>query len=114
MKRMHALFIATAVAIAAALGLLAAARTTQLGAAASPPKVATAEIARRNRALDRIEAGLAAQAARKPPALPPVPSSSPAAAPPRTVVYVRPKPLVRVIHRHGERDDEHDGAELDD
>ncbi len=105
---MHALLIATAVAAAAVLGLLAATRTMQLGKASSQPKVATTEIARRNQALDRIEASLAAQARRKPPALPPLPSSKPVAAAPRTVVYVRPKSIVRVVHRHGERESEHD------
>jgi hypothetical protein len=115
MKRIHALLIATAVAAVAVLGLIAATRTMQLGAAASQPKVTATEIAKRNRTLDRIEASLSVQAARKPPALPALPSAAPAIARPApSVLYVRLKPLVRVVHRHGEHETEHDGAELDD
>lgn len=114
MKPTHALLIASAVAAAAVLGLLAATRTMQLGKASSHTKVAATEIARRNRALDRIETSLAAQSRRKPPALPALPRSIPAAGRPRAVVYVRPKAFVHVVHRQGEHDNEHDGAGLDD
>lgn len=114
MKPTHTLLIASAVAAAAVLGLLAATRTMQLGKASSHTKVAATEIARRNRALDRIETSLAAQARRKPPALPALPRSIPAAGRPRAVVYVRPKPIIHVVHRQGEHDNEHDGAGLDD
>ena len=118
MRRLHVLIVATVLMIAAGAGLFSVLRTVQLGGTAHA-RVAGAQIARRNRQLDRIEASLAAQARRKPPPLPSVGGS--AALPPRpaAVVYVRPKPIVRVVHRAGEREHEneaHGGEEggLDD
>jgi hypothetical protein len=117
MKPAHALVLVAAVAIAAVAGTYAALRTTQLSAASGQPaKVDAAAIARQNRALDRVEAALRRQLARKTPALPRVPKAFSGrrlrgAAPPTAVVYVRPKAIVRVIHRHGGGDDEHDGSD---
>jgi hypothetical protein len=100
MKRLHVLVIALMLAIAAAAGLAAAVRTTHVGAAAHV-RVADSRIAQRNRQLNRIEASLAAQARRKPPALPPVGTAVTPRARPASVVYVRPKPIVHVVHRVG-------------
>ncbi|HVC86758.1 MAG TPA: hypothetical protein VNC40_04935 [Gaiellaceae bacterium] len=115
MKRTHALVIVLAVAVAAVAGTFAALRTAQLRTTATP-KVTAAQIASQNRALDRAQAALNAQLRRQPPALPPLPrvgtpigSGAAAPAPAGRVVYVRPKPLVRVIHRSGgETGDDHE------
>jgi hypothetical protein len=116
MKPAHALVLVAAVAIATVAGTYAALRTTQLSAASAQPfRVDEATVAAQNRALDRAEAALRAQLRRKPPALPPVPSApaGPAirAAAPPSVVYVRPKPIVRVIHRHGAGEHESEGGD---
>ena len=114
MKTSHALFLALAVGIAAVAGTYAALRTSQLGAAAAQaPQVSSEAIVRRSRALDRAQVALRTQLRRRPPALPRVPKAQPSvqspasaaplaapAAPPR-VLYVRPKPIVHVVHRHG-------------
>ncbi len=101
-------------AIAAVAGTYAAMRTTQLSvASAQPARVSTAAIASQNRALHRARAALLAELKRKPPALPPVPAPAPvsapavrtATAPPAAaapVIYVRPKPIVHVIHLQSE------------
>jgi hypothetical protein len=114
MKTAHVLILVAAVAFAAVAGTYAAMRTTHLSvASAQPARVGSAAIARQNRALDR---------ARKPPALPRVPApapvsapavsvSAPAAAAAPPVIYVRPKPIVHVIHRHGEGEREHEGGD---
>ena len=117
MKPAHALILVVAVAIASVAGTYAALRTTQLStAAALPSRVGTTAIARQDRALDRAQAALRAQLRRKPPALPlvPAPVARPsavtaAAAPP--VVYVRPKPIIHVVHRHGGGEHENDGGD---
>lgn len=126
MNRRHAALTALLLAVALVAGMFATLRTTQLGATSAAPKVTAAQIAQRNRQLDAIEAKLRLQARRKPPALPALPAlpaASPQAAAPRQpqrVVYVRPKPVVEVVHRshgdegHGEHDTEHGGGELDD
>jgi hypothetical protein len=125
MKRTHALLLVLAVASAAVAGTFAALRSSQLRANAAP-KVSAVQIQRQIQALDRTEAALRAQLRRKPPALPPLPhpasqpagSSMPAAAPaalataaaPR-VTYVRPKPIVHIVHRHGgEHGEQDDGS----
>jgi hypothetical protein len=108
MKRTHAFLIAVALAIAVVAGTFAALRTTQLGANATP-KISTTEFARQSRALDRAQAALRAELARKPPAL-----SAVAPAQAQTVIYRRPAPIVHVIHRRGEQEAEGQGAGLDD
>jgi hypothetical protein len=120
MTRTHAAILALAVALAAIAGTFAALRTTQLGASARTPSVSQAAVAARAHALDRTERALAAALRHTPPALPklvqPVAAAAPAAAPaaaaPQRVVYVRPAPVVHVLHRHGEHEDhgERDGG----
>ncbi len=102
MTRTHGFLIALALAIAVVAGMFAALRTTQLGSSASTPQVSNAEVMQQTRVLNRAEAALRAQLRRKPPAVPALPTTSPATAP-QTVIYRRPAPIVHVIHRH--RDD---------
>jgi hypothetical protein len=106
MKRTHALLIALVLAFAVVAGTLAALRTTQLGTRQTTAVgLSSAQIAQRNRALDRAQAALLAELRKRPPALPAVHTvhavTTPRPAPAQTVVYVRPKPIVHVIHRHG-------------
>jgi hypothetical protein len=105
MKRIHIFVIALILAVSALAGLSAALRTTHLGASAARPRVSAGEIARRNRQLNRIEKRLLAQAKRSPHAT----------AQSQPVVYVRPKPIVHIVHRKGEHESEgHDGGGSDD
>jgi hypothetical protein len=96
MKRIHALIIAVVLAAAAVAGLSAALRTTHLAAAARGT-VPAAQIAERNRQLDKIEKTLLAEAHRAPK------TARQGQAP---ILYVRPKPIVHVVHRSG---GEHEG-----
>lgn len=122
MNRRHVAVIALFLALALVAGMFAAVRTTRLGATATA-SVPAAQIAAKNRQLDRFEAKLRVAAKKRPPALPALPaatSSAPLAAAqtPRTV-YVRPAPIVRVVPRHGENEHESEqagehGGELDD
>ena len=81
-------------------------------ASSTTPHVAQAQIDRQNRMLDRAEAALRAQARRTPPALPAIPAvTTPAAAEPPAVVYRRAPTIVRVVPRHGEREDGEHGGE---
>jgi hypothetical protein len=105
MKRIHIFVIALVLAASAFAGLSAALRTTHLGSAAAQPRVSAAEIARRNRQLNRIERRLLAQAKAAPHAR----------AQRQPVVYVRPKPIINIVHRKGEHESEgHEGGESDD
>jgi type IV secretory pathway VirB10-like protein len=120
MKRINALLIVIAVAVAATAGMFAALRTASLGAASTTPRVSDTQIARQNRALDRAEAALRAQARQQPPALPPKPAASPSApvaAPTarraQVVIYRRPPAVVRVVHRSGEHENEHESEHAD-
>ena len=61
MRRIHTFVIALVLAVAAVAGLFAVSHTTQLGAAARI-QVPAAQIAVRNRRLDRIERALLAEA----------------------------------------------------
>ncbi len=107
MKRIHALLIALAVSFAVVAGTFAAIRTTQLGSAASP-SVSPTEVARQTKILDQTKAQLKRALNKRPPKLPPLPSTTlaskqtptivaptstpqPNAAPPATTTY-------RVIH----------------
>jgi hypothetical protein len=116
MKRTHALLIVLAVAMAAVAGTFAALRSSQLRANAAAPKVSAVQIQQQIHSLDRAEAALRAQLRRQPPALPAVPHATPqpvlaapapsaptslASAPAPRVTYVRPKPIIRIVHRHG-------------
>lgn len=113
MSRRHVTVISLFLASALVLGMFATLRTTQLSPG-STPKVSAAQIAQRSRQLDRVEASLRRAARQQPPALPALPAAPTrlAAAAPQRVVYVHPKPIVHVIHRHGEH--ENDGGGFDD
>jgi hypothetical protein len=126
MARRNALIISLFLAVALVLGTTAMLRTTRLGARATAAP-ATAQLAAKSRQLDRYERQLRRAAHQRPPALPPLPPLPPRtavaqapAAQPAQVVYVRPKPIVKTIHRHGGESGEHEGGhdreggELDD
>ena len=115
MSRKHTLVVAIALGLAVLMGALALTRTAGRGASSKPPRVSNAVIAQRARQLDRFQASLQRELAKRPPALPvanmPAPSSGA-----QRVVYVRPKPII--IHKHragGEYEAEgHDGGGSDD
>jgi len=101
MSRTHATVLAVLLALNAVVGTVALARTLHLGQASH--KASNVLVAKRAAQLDRFEASLKAQLAKKPPALPKVPpastvSAAPAAAAPQVVRYVRPAPII--IHKH--------------
>jgi hypothetical protein len=113
MKRRHLISISVLLAIAAAVGTLAAFRTAGIGTSSHAATPSRAAIAERTRRLDRAEASLHRALARKPPALPASTTPRPA----QKVVYVRPAPVVHVLHRPGGDEGEnreHDGGESDD
>ena len=102
MRRIHTFVIALVLAVAAVAGLFAVSHTTQLGAAART-QVPAAQVAARNRQLDKIERALLAEAQRTPP----VATQQVAQ---RPTIYVRPKPIVHVVHRAGgEHENEAEG-----
>lgn len=123
MSRNHAIAFAVLLAFNAVIGTVALTRTLHLGQAsqAASHKASSAVIAKRTTQLDRFEASLAAQLAKKPPRLPKVPSAATyAAAAPSTaavasapqVRYVRPAPII--VHKHrpgGEREIGDEGGE---
>ena len=104
MNRRHALVISVFLAVALVAGMVAALRTTQLGAAAKP-RISATQIAAKNQQLDGIEAKLQAAALKRPPAL--SASQRRPAGQPARVIYVRPKPVVHVVHRQGEHETDH-------
>ena len=107
MRRIHTFVIAVVLAVAAVAGLFAVSRTTQLGAA-TRTQVPARQIAARNRQLDRIERALLAQAQGSSPAATQAGAQAP-------TIYVRPKPIVRVVHRAGgEHENEREGGGFDD
>ena len=113
MSRRLAVVFAALLAVNAVVGTVALTRTVHLGQAAHASS--SALVAKRTGQLDRFEASLHAQLAKKPPALPKLASgsaaggttvSAAAAVAPR-VRYVRPAPIV--VHKHragGEHEDE--------
>ena len=112
MNRRHAAVIALFLATALVAGAFAALRTTSLGTRAQA--VPAAQVAAKSRQLDRYEARLAREAKRRPPALP---AAAPVAAQAPRVVYQRPAPIVRVLHRQGgdnEHENEHESEGFDD
>jgi hypothetical protein len=115
MKRAHGFLIALALGIAVVAGTFAALRSRQL--AGNPaPHVSSTQYVSQARALDRAEAVIRAELRRRPPAVPPLAGSTPAQTP-RPVIYRRPAPVVRVLHRHDaehEESESRDGGELDD
>ena len=107
MSRTLAIVFAALLAVNAVVGTVALTRTLHLGQASHTSS--NAIVAERTLQLDRFEASLRAQLAKKPPALPKVPSSS---APGGTTVsavgtvaprvrYVRPAPIIVRTHRAG-------------
>ena len=118
MSRTHAVVIAVLLASNAVLGTIALSRTVHLGQASQ--KASDAVVTKRTVQLERFEASLKAQLAKKPPPLPkkPAPStvSTPATSPAAAtaapqVRYVRPAPIV--IHKHrtgGETEAEGSGS----
>lgn len=110
MKRGHAIPISLVIGAAALFGIGAALHTTRLGRSSQQPKISTAEIAVRNRALNRTEANLRRTLAQKP-------AMSAVGAP--RIVFVRPKPRIVTIHRsHGDESEAdgrgHEGEGFDD
>jgi hypothetical protein len=110
MNKTHAAIVALLLAVAAMLGVLAAARTVGIGAAARP-QASSATITARARRLDQVEAALRKALRDRPPALPAVPGASAQAASP-AIVYRRPAPLVVVRHTgHHEDGEDHEQGE---
>ena len=94
-------------AAAAVSGPFAVSQTTQLGAA-TRPQVPARQIAARNRQLDRIERALLVEAQRAPHGATQTAAQAP-------TIYVRPSPILRVVHHTGgEHENEADGAGFDD
>ena len=108
MHKVNVLLIAGALAVAAVLGATAALRTTSLGRAHRSS--ADAAVVARAKQLDRFEATLRAQLAKRPPALPAVPRVVPAAPAPH-IVYRRPPAIVVVRHVHHGDDGGFESAE---
>jgi hypothetical protein len=109
MSRSHAIVFAALLAVNAVIGTVALTRTIHLGQASqTASRNATATlVAKRTAQLDRFEASLKTQLAKKPPPLPKVPSAAtyassapsvtPVASTPQ-VRYVRPAPII--VHKH--------------
>ena len=89
----HTSVIALVLALAVVAGLFAVSRTTKLGAATGV-QIPAGQLAARNRQLDRIEKALLAQAQ-------PAPHRAGQAGAQASTVYVRPRSIVRVVHRAG-------------
>jgi hypothetical protein len=112
-NRKHALVISLAVGVAAIAGTLAATQTVKLGRhAAARATTPSSLIAQRKHALDRTAVALRKALKQRPPKLPALPARAPAVASapvgyaPATsgaqrVVYVRPAPIIRHVHRPG-------------
>ena len=102
MQKLHVTLVAGLLAGAAILGTFAATHTVSLGAAHT--RASDTKALARTKQLNRFEASLHRALARKPPALPKVPSAAAggAQAPPvqPRVVYRRPPAIVVVRHLH--------------
>lgn len=97
MHKLNVVVIAALFAGAAVLGTVAALRTTSIGAAGRSGR--DAAVVAQTRRLDRFEAALQGQLAKRPPALPPIPARpAQATAPAPRVVYRRPPAIVVVRH----------------
>ena len=121
MPNKHAVVFAVLLALNAVLGTMALTRTLHLGQTSQKvaQKAASAVIATRTTQLDRFEASLRAQLAKRPPRLPKVPStatsavsapSTAAAASVPQVRYVRPAPIIVHKHRPGAEYESGDGT----
>lgn len=115
MSRTHAIVIALLLAVNAVVGTVALTRTLHLDRTAHT--ASSALVAKRTAQLDRFEASLTAELAKKPPPLPKKPSAatqgSPAtAAGAPQVRYVRPAPIVVHTHRRGgEEGEQEEGSD---
>ena len=117
MNRISIAAVAGTFALAAVLGTIAATHTVSLGATNRHASGAALRVQQRK--LDRFEASLRRQLAKKPPKLPAVPKASPVATPaapaqqqPQQVIYRRPPPVVVVKHtHHGDDGSEHEGSD---
>jgi hypothetical protein len=110
MNRDRAAIVSLAVAVAAVAGVFAAGRSVALGEQAR--STADAQVARRSAQLDRYQTSLVETLSRRPPPLPPIPSSgsgSASAVQPVRVVYHRRLAVGGVgsdEERGGENDDD--------
>lgn len=123
MNGKHAVPISLAVGVAAIAGSFAAAKTVQLGGqVAGPAKTPSALIAERTKALDRAEISIRKVSKQRPPKLPPLPATIPGAARSsvgtsapglraQRVIYARPAPIIRHVHRQGGEHDAEHGSE---
>jgi hypothetical protein len=115
MNKLNVAAIAGMLAFAAVLGTIAATHTVSLGT--SHLQSASSTLRAQTKKLNRFEAALRRQLARKPPKLPAVPKA-PAVAAPRAqqpqqqVIYRRPPAVVVVKHtHHGDDGAEHEGSD---
>ena len=107
MNKAHVVLVALLLGVAAVLGLLAATRTTGVGAAARS-QTPSASIAARARRLDRFQMALRRALRDRPPAWPAVLASTPRGGSAPRVVYRRPAPIV-VLKHSPHRDDGGEG-----
>jgi hypothetical protein len=105
MNKLHITIVAGLLAAAAVLGTFAATHTVSLGAAHT--RASNGNVLARAKQLNRFEASLQKALAKKPPALPAVPTApvaqqrTPSAQP--RVIYQRPPAIVVVRHtQHGD------------
>lgn len=102
MSRLHSTLIALVLGSVAVAGVFAGVKTVRLGQKVSVPthRVSARELAFRQAKLDRWSRSLRAEQAKRPPALPKVPTFAPVSSPPAAastasqVRFVRPKPVV--------------------
>ncbi len=128
MSRTTAVAFAALLALNAVVGVVALTRTLHLGQASqqASQRASSTLVAKRTAQLDRFEASLRAQLAKKPPPLPKKPSpatyaSSAPAAPPAAapvasasapqVRYVRPAPIIVHEHRPGDEQESDEAAD---
>jgi hypothetical protein len=124
MKRIHGLFIALTLGVAAVAGTFAALETTSLGAQAAT--LSDGQIAAREQKLDRAEKEIRRAAERRPPALPTLPSGGSQASfadapPPQPTTSDSSSSHDRADDDHGrhherddDRDDDRDDEDRDD
>jgi hypothetical protein len=74
LNKVHALVIAVLLGVAAVAGTYAALETTELGIQAEAATVSGAQLAKREKKLDKAERALTRAANKRPPALPPLPA----------------------------------------
>src|SRR5690242_419386 len=93
MKRGQVVLVSLALGLAALVGMFAVIRTAAVGRSTQKSILTPAQIAARNRVLDRTEAKLHRILNGKS-------TSAPGAAQAQRVIYVRPAPHIVTIHRH--------------